>query len=101
MLVDPGEVGLALDAQMVLRWRFFFADGFLAFRASVGKDRNIPSGETGRIVVLRGYETFSDLILRAADRPRLEGWLQRRCLRPSFETRASQRRNCAAERSSG
>src|ERR1700688_3412905 len=28
MLVDPGEIGLALDAQLVLRWRFLFASGF-------------------------------------------------------------------------
>jgi hypothetical protein len=24
MLVDPGNVGFALDGQIVLRWRFFF-----------------------------------------------------------------------------
>src|SRR3979411_1341149 len=31
---------------MALRWRFLFASGFLAFRRSLGKHRNIPSGET-------------------------------------------------------
>jgi hypothetical protein len=30
---------------MALRWRFFFASGFLAFRGKLGKRRNIPSGE--------------------------------------------------------
>jgi len=37
MLVNPGEVGLALDTQVVLRWRFFFASVFVACRGRLGK----------------------------------------------------------------
>jgi hypothetical protein len=47
MLVDPGNVGFALDGQIVLRWRFFFQAFFLACRAPLGKRRDIPQGETG------------------------------------------------------
>ena len=36
MLVDPGEVGLALDGQVVLRWRFFFA-AFSGLSGGLGK----------------------------------------------------------------
>src|SRR5437763_14199709 len=36
MLVDSGEVGLALDAQIVLRWGSS-TSRFLAFRACLGK----------------------------------------------------------------
>jgi hypothetical protein len=46
MLVDPGNVGFALDGQMVLRWRFLFPVIFLACRGGLGKRGNIPSGET-------------------------------------------------------
>jgi hypothetical protein len=47
MLVNPGNVGLALDGQLDLRWRFliFFPDNFLACRSGLGKRRNIPWGE--------------------------------------------------------
>jgi hypothetical protein len=31
---------------MALRWRFLFASVFVACRGRIGKDRNIPSGET-------------------------------------------------------
>ena len=46
MLVDPGNVGFALDGQIVLRWRFFFQLFFWPVRAGLGKRRNIPQGET-------------------------------------------------------
>jgi hypothetical protein len=46
MFVDPGNVGFALDGQMVLRWRFLFPVIFLACRGGLGKRGNIPSGET-------------------------------------------------------
>jgi hypothetical protein len=46
MLVDPGNVGLALDGQMFLRWRFFFPADFLACRRELGKRGDIPSDET-------------------------------------------------------
>src|SRR5258707_2324634 len=47
MFIDPGNVGFALDGQMVLRWRFLFPVIFLACRGGLGKRGNIPSGETG------------------------------------------------------
>jgi hypothetical protein len=34
---------------MALRWRFFVASVFLAFRGGLGKHRNIPSGETAAV----------------------------------------------------
>src|ERR1700721_1997904 len=45
MFVDPGDIGFALDTQYFapLAFRPGF---FLAFRNSLGKRRNIPSGET-------------------------------------------------------
>jgi len=46
MLVDPGEVGLTLDTQVVLRWRFLVPAVFVACQRGLGKRRNIPSGET-------------------------------------------------------
>jgi hypothetical protein len=54
MLVDPGDVGLALDTQYFapLAFRPGF---FLAFRSSLGKHRNIPSGET---VCAQGLQSF-------------------------------------------
>src|ERR1700679_3320685 len=45
MLVDPGDIGLALDTQYVAPLAFR-PSVFLAFRSSLGKRRNIPSGET-------------------------------------------------------
>src|SRR5258708_11276318 len=47
MFIDPGNVGFALDGQIVLRWRFLFPAVFLACRGGLGKRGNIPSGETG------------------------------------------------------
>jgi hypothetical protein len=46
MLVDSGNVGFALDGQIVLRWRFLFPVIFLACWEGLGKRGNIPSGET-------------------------------------------------------
>ena len=45
MFVNPGNVGLALDTQYDSPLAFL-PGGFLAFRRSLGKHRNIPSGET-------------------------------------------------------
>ncbi|MEA2834224.1 MAG: hypothetical protein QOG66_2426, partial [Methylobacteriaceae bacterium] len=36
----------ALDGQIVLRWRFLISSFFLACREGLGKQGNIPSGET-------------------------------------------------------
>jgi hypothetical protein len=33
MFVNPGNVGLALDGQLFLRWRFFVSSGFLGLSA--------------------------------------------------------------------
>jgi hypothetical protein len=44
MLVDPGDIGLTLDTQYFAPLAFRPAV-FLAFRRSLGKRRNIPSGE--------------------------------------------------------
>src|SRR5947207_166933 len=51
MLVNPGDIGLALDAQYGAPLAFFFSSGFLTCQRGLGKRRNIPSGETG--VILR------------------------------------------------
>src|SRR6476659_10820662 len=48
MLIDPGNVGFALDGQIVLRWRFLSPAVFLACKGGLGKRRNIPWGETGK-----------------------------------------------------
>src|SRR5260370_35567164 len=45
MLVNPGEIGLAFNAQYSSPLAFL-PSGFLAFRSCLGKHRNIPSGET-------------------------------------------------------
>ena len=37
MLKYPGNIGLALDAQIILRWRFFFPADFLACQGHLGK----------------------------------------------------------------
>ena len=43
MFVDTGDIGLALDAQLILRWRFFLplisSGNFLACRDRLGKRR--------------------------------------------------------------
>ena len=54
MLIDPGNVGFALDGQIVLRWRFLFPAVFLACKGGLGKRRNIPWGETGATPRSRG-----------------------------------------------
>jgi hypothetical protein len=46
MLVNPGDVGLALDRQYGTPLAFFLSSVFLACREGLGKRRNIPSGET-------------------------------------------------------
>src|SRR4051812_16142074 len=50
MLIDPGEVGLALDAQIALRWRFlspmFSRLSGLPWQASRTRNRKQPSRAT-------------------------------------------------------
>jgi hypothetical protein len=48
MLVDPGNVGLALDGQLSFSAGVSFPAVFVACRRDLGKRRNIPPGENAR-----------------------------------------------------
>jgi len=67
MLINPGEIGLALDTQSNSPL-VFLPSGFLAFRGGLGKDRNIPSGETALFSHRRHPEV-------RASSASLEGWM--------------------------
>src|SRR5664279_563449 len=59
MLVDPGEVGLALDAQLVLRWRFLVAGGFCGLSGQAWQARKYSVGRDNiQVLILRACDAF-------------------------------------------
>src|SRR5581483_2846344 len=79
MLIDPGNIGLALDGQLFLRWRFFVSSGFLGL---YGRPWQAPRYSVRR----EGYayanphpeERPSGRVSKDAG-PAVASWFSRRC----------------------